>query len=99
SLHGQQLRDAAHRRHLHADPLQASRADAVPAQERPLPRRLERGRRQMTDDLRAAVAAGVLGAEESFHALLQSVVETARAIFGAKASAVFLIDGEAGGPV
>ena len=49
----------------------------------------------MTDDLRAAVAAGVLGAEESFHALLQSVVETARAIFGAKASSVFLLDEEA----
>src|SRR5207237_2537468 len=58
-------------------------------------RGLERGRRQMTDDLRAAVAAGVLGAEESFHALLQSVVETARAIFGAKASSVFLLDEDA----
>src|SRR5207253_4557876 len=78
-----------------ADRRPASGADAVPAQERPLPRRLERGRRQMTDDLRAAVAAGVLGAEESFHALLQSVVETARAIFGAKASSVFLLDEEA----
>ena len=49
----------------------------------------------MSDELRAAVAAGVLGAEESFRTLLQSVVETARAIFGAKASSVFLLDEEA----
>jgi len=49
----------------------------------------------VSDELRAAVAAGVLGAEESFRTLLQSVVETARAIFGAKASSVFLLDEEA----
>ena len=49
----------------------------------------------MTEDLRAAVAAGVLGSEESFRTLLQSVVETARAIFSAKASSVFLLDEEA----
>jgi GAF domain-containing protein len=42
--------------------------------------------------LRAAVAAGVLGAEEQHRALLQSVVEVARAIFAAKASSVFLLD-------
>ena len=49
----------------------------------------------MSDDLRAAVAAGVVGSEESFRSLLQSVVEVARAIFGAKASSIFLLDEEA----
>jgi GAF domain-containing protein len=48
----------------------------------------------MSDDLRAAVAAGVVGSEEDFRSLLQSVVEVARAIFGAKASSVFLLDEE-----
>jgi GAF domain-containing protein len=46
-------------------------------------------------DLRSAVAAGVVGSEESFRTLLQSVVEVARAIFGAKASSIFLLDEEA----
>jgi GAF domain-containing protein len=46
------------------------------------------------EDLRAAVAAGVLGAEESFKALLQSVVEVARAIFAARAASIFLLDEE-----
>ena len=46
-------------------------------------------------DLRAAVAAGVLGAEESYRTLLQSTVEVARAIFHAKAASVFLLDEEA----
>jgi GAF domain-containing protein len=46
-------------------------------------------------DLRDAVAAGVLGAEESYRDLLRSVVETARAIFRARASSVFLLDEEA----
>ena len=45
-------------------------------------------------DLRAAVAAGVFGTDEAFRALLQSTVETARAIFHAKASSVFLLDEE-----
>ena len=49
----------------------------------------------MSDELKAAVAAGVVGSEESFQALLQSVVEVARAIFGAKASSIFLLDEEA----
>jgi GAF domain-containing protein len=49
----------------------------------------------MSDELKAAVAAGVLGSEESFRKLLQSVVEVARAIFGAKASSIFLLDEEA----
>jgi GAF domain-containing protein len=46
----------------------------------------------MTDDLRAAVAAGVLGSEAQFRALLQSIVDVARAIFKAKASSIFLLD-------
>jgi GAF domain-containing protein len=46
----------------------------------------------MSESLRAAVAAGVLGSEERFASLLQSVVEVARAFFGAKASSVFLFD-------
>jgi GAF domain-containing protein len=44
------------------------------------------------DRLRAAVAAGALGAEESYRALLQSIVEVARAIFRARASSIFLHD-------
>ena len=45
--------------------------------------------------LRAAVAAGVLGSEDLYRELLRSVVEVARAIFGAKASSIFLLDEEA----
>ena len=48
----------------------------------------------MTDDLRAAVAAGVLGSEDQFRALLQSIVGVARAIFRAKASSILLLDEE-----
>jgi GAF domain-containing protein len=40
----------------------------------------------------AAVAAGVLPAEEAHRDLLSSVAETARAIFGAKAASIFLYD-------
>jgi GAF domain-containing protein len=43
-------------------------------------------------DLRSAVAAGVLGAEEAHRQLLQATVEVARAIFSAKAATVFLYD-------
>jgi GAF domain-containing protein len=43
-------------------------------------------------DLRVAVAAGVLGAEEAHRRLLQATVEVARAIFSAKAATVFLYD-------
>ena len=49
----------------------------------------------MTEELRAAVAAGVLGTEESYRALLRSIVEVARAIFKAKASSILLLDEEA----
>jgi GAF domain-containing protein len=45
-------------------------------------------------DLNAAVAAGVLGAEEAYRALLSATVEVARAIFHAKASSVLLLDEE-----
>jgi len=46
----------------------------------------------VSDDLRAAVAAGALGSEGSYRELLQSIVEVARSIFGARASSVFLFD-------
>ena len=46
----------------------------------------------MSDELRAAVAAGVLGVEEQYRALLQSIVDVARAIFKAKASSILLLD-------
>jgi GAF domain-containing protein len=49
----------------------------------------------MSEDLHAAVAAGVLGAEADFRRLLTSVVEVARAIFRARASSIFLLDEKA----
>jgi GAF domain-containing protein len=45
-------------------------------------------------DLRAAVAAGVVGSEEAFRELLSAIVEVARSIFGAKASSILLLDEE-----
>jgi len=48
----------------------------------------------VTDELRAAVAAGVLGSEDQYRALLQSIVDVARAIFKAKASSILLLDEE-----
>jgi GAF domain-containing protein len=48
----------------------------------------------MSEELKAAVAAGVVGSEDTFRGLLQSVVEVARAIFNAKASSIFLLDEE-----
>ncbi|HXR11116.1 MAG TPA: GAF domain-containing protein, partial [Gaiellaceae bacterium] len=45
-------------------------------------------------ELEAAVAAGVLGAEQGHRSLLQSTVEVARAIFHAKASSIFLLDAQ-----
>jgi GAF domain-containing protein len=47
-----------------------------------------------SDELRAAVAAGVLGSEGSHRELLRSIVEVARAIFHARAASVFLLDEE-----
>ena len=51
---------------------------------------------RMTDETgyQEAVAAGMLPSEESHRALLQSIVDVARAIFGAKASSIFLLDAE-----
>jgi GAF domain-containing protein len=48
-----------------------------------------------TGDVRAAVAAGLIGAEEAHSELLRSIVEVARAIFGARASSIMLFDQEA----
>jgi GAF domain-containing protein len=48
----------------------------------------------VTDELNAAVAAGVLGTEENYKVLLRSIVEVARAIFKAKASSILLLDEE-----
>jgi GAF domain-containing protein len=45
-------------------------------------------------ELHAAVAAGVVGSDESFRALLAAIVEVARSIFGAKASSILLLDDE-----
>jgi GAF domain-containing protein len=43
-------------------------------------------------NLQAAVSAGVLSAEDEHRALLQSIVEVARAIFSARAASIFLHD-------
>jgi GAF domain-containing protein len=48
------------------------------------------------DDLRAAVAAGALAAREGHRPLLQAIVEVARAIFGARAASIMLLDEGAG---
>lgn len=51
----------------------------------------------MTDDaqrMHTAVAAGIVAAETGTPELLRSVVEVARAIFGARASSVMLFDAE-----
>lgn len=50
----------------------------------------------MSEETGRAAAAGVLGGDEqTFRALLQSIVDVARAIFGAEASSVFLYDEDA----
>jgi GAF domain-containing protein len=46
------------------------------------------------EDLRAAVAAGVLTAARGRAPLLQSIADVARAIFGARASSIMLFDAE-----
>ena len=48
----------------------------------------------MSEELKAAVAAGVIGSEDTFRSLLESVTEVARAIFGAQAASIFLLDEE-----
>jgi GAF domain-containing protein len=47
------------------------------------------------DELRAAIAAGVLGSEAGHRELLRSIVEVARAIFHSQAASIFLLDEEA----
>jgi GAF domain-containing protein len=49
----------------------------------------------MSEELRAAVAAGALAAEESYRPLLQAIVEVAAAILGARASSIMLLDEQA----
>ena len=49
----------------------------------------------MSENLQAAVSAGVMSAEAEHRALLQSIVEVARAIFSARASSIFIHDEEA----
>lgn len=44
------------------------------------------------DEVRASLAAGVLSSEETYAALLHSIVDVARAIFRARASSIFLLD-------
>jgi GAF domain-containing protein len=44
---------------------------------------------------RAALAAGLLPGDDLHRALLRSIVDVARAIFGARAASVFLLDSEA----
>jgi GAF domain-containing protein len=46
------------------------------------------------DELRAAVAAGVLKSEEGHQELLRSIAEVAQAIFHARAASIFLLDEE-----
>lgn len=48
------------------------------------------------DELRAAVAAGALAAEAGHRPHLQAIVEVARAIFGARAASIMLLDSAAG---
>ncbi len=49
-----------------------------------------------TEDLRAAVAAGAVAASQGYRPLLQSIVEVGRAIFGARAASIMLLDEETG---
>ena len=44
------------------------------------------------ENLRAAVAAGAIAAREGHRPLLQAIVEVARAIFGARAASIMLLD-------
>ena len=47
-------------------------------------------------DVRAAVAAGVVGSSESFRELLSAIVTVARSLFGAQASSILLLDEQTG---
>ena len=46
----------------------------------------------MSEELQAAVAAGVLGSDRAYRELLTSIVDVARAIFSARASSICLLD-------
>jgi GAF domain-containing protein len=46
------------------------------------------------EELRAAVAAGVIGSGDAFGGLLTAITEVSRAIFGAAASSILLLDEE-----
>jgi GAF domain-containing protein len=48
----------------------------------------------MSEDFRAAVAAGALASDDVHSTLLQAIVDVARAIFGARAASIFLHDRE-----
>jgi GAF domain-containing protein len=48
------------------------------------------------EDLHAAVAAGALAGEAGHRPHLQAIVEVARAIFGARAASIMVLDAEAG---
>jgi GAF domain-containing protein len=48
----------------------------------------------VSDDVNAAVAAGVVGSEERYRRLLASIVEVARSIFQARASSILLYEEE-----
>lgn len=50
----------------------------------------------VNDSVGAAVAAGALAAEDAHRPLLQSIVDVARAILGARASSIMLLDEPAG---
>jgi GAF domain-containing protein len=50
----------------------------------------------MTQDLQAAVAAGALAAEATYRPLLEAIADVARAILGARASTIMLLDEAAG---
>ena len=80
---------------LRPDPGQAPRPVALPGEGDPRRGCGQREARTMSD-VRAAVAAAALGSEEGHREVLAGVVETARAIFQAKASSVLLLDEPAG---
>ena len=46
------------------------------------------------NEVRAAVAVGVVGSGDAYRELLAAIVEVARSIFGAKASSILLLDEE-----
>ena len=93
----QLVRHPPRRRAVRAHPRQAPRPRALPGEGGAGRRRRQRAAGPMSaDDLRAAVAAAALGAEEGHAEVLEGIVHTARAIFGARAASVMLLDEPAG---